>query len=345
MTKRKEDFKVWMVRAGSGSWLLDDFLTEEVVAIGWNDLGELEKGLTLEKLKKRLVENYPDDSKGRIGQSAGQIWRLYRDFKVGDKVITYDSDARMYYIGEIKSGYKFSEKLKYQHHRKVKWEEIPIERDLLKVSSKNTLGSILTIFEVPKEIWNELREAHPYYIPQEQIDEQEELLRRYEEQELEQLKEDVVYRSTEFIKDIITKLSASELEELSAGIMRGMGYKTRMTKKGGGDLGSDIMVSPDGLSMIEPIIKVEVKHKIKSKDKVSAPEIRNFVGGLRVTTKGIYISSTGFSKEAQYEAERANFHITLIDLDYLVELIIEYYEKLDSETKSLVPLRAIYWPL
>ena len=123
-----------------------------------------------------------------------------------------------------------------------------------------------------------------------------------------------------------------------------MGYKTRLTSRGS-DLGSDIMASPDGLEMVEPIIKTEVKHKTKSKDKIGAPDLRNFIGGLRPPTRGIYVSTTGFTKEAQYEAERANFQITLVDLDRLVDLIVEYYEQLDTETKALVPLRKMYWPV
>jgi restriction system protein len=36
---------------------------------------------------------------------------------------------------------------------------------------------------------------------------------------------------------------------------------------------------------------------------------------MRGHHKGIYVTTSGFSKEAQYEAERANFAITLIDSD------------------------------
>lgn len=48
--------------------------------------------------------------------------------------------------------------------------------------------------------------------------------------------------------------------------------------------------------------------------------------------------------EARYEAERANIPLTLMDLDELVSAIIEHYEKMDMETRVLVPLTKIYWP-
>jgi restriction system protein len=78
---------------------------------------------------------------------------------------------------------------------------------------------------------------------------------------------------------------------------------------------------------------------------MGAPEIRSFLGGLRANVKGVYVSTGGFSKEAKYEADRANNPTTLVDLDMLVGLIIQHYDNFDSETRALVPLKKIYWPL
>ncbi|WP_051476051.1 restriction endonuclease [Aquimarina megaterium] len=342
---KEKDFMIWMVRAGSGGYLIDEFLNEGIVAIGWDDMGRFPKNIEYDELKELLVNTYEDWTSGKIAQTAGQIWRFLNEFEFGDKVVTYDSNAREYYVGEIVSNYKYSKKFEHRHYRKVRWDDTPVDRDLLTVTSKNTLGSILTIFEISMDIWDELLSAHPAYISEEKFRELEELSKKKEElMGLQDLKEEAVSKSFEFIKDIISNLSWSETEELVAGVLRAMGYKTRMTSKGG-DLGSDIIASPDGLEMVEPIIKAEVKHKVKSKEKIGAPDIRSFVGGLRNSTKGLYVSTTGFSKEAMYEAERANFQITLVDLDRLVGLIVEYYEVLDSESRALIPLRKIYWPI
>lgn len=352
MNKKKEDFKVWMVRAGRGSIYISAFLSESIIAIGWNDVGDLNRGVTYEELKEKLNHVYPEWSQGKINQSTGQIWRFYNDFKIGDVVITYDSNVRAYFIGEIKSAYKFNKDYPQNHYRKIEWEEAPTYRDDLKIGSKNTLGSIMTVFEISKEVYDDIVNANVGYISEEELAEMHErsieaerqIKGQFEKEALESLKEDAVARSTEFIKDIVYNLNWEETELLVAGILRGMGYKTRLTSRGS-DLGSDIMASPDGLEMVEPIIKTEVKHKTKSKDKIGAPDLRNFIGGLRPPTRGIYVSTTGFTKEAQYEAERANFQITLVDLDRLVDLIVEYYEQLDTETKALVPLRKMYWPV
>lgn len=341
--KEKENFKNWMVRAGQGASVLDDFFENDIVAIGWNELGKISKDTNYEELRNHIANTYPEFSKGKVSQVLSQVWHFYKIFKPGDLVVTYDPSERAYYIGTIKSSYHHSTTYKFHHFRNIEWEVGPHFRDELTPESKNILGSIRTIFEVPQQVFEDLEHAHPAYTPDEDWEDMAELHEQYQKEEEDRIAADIVSRSTEFIKDQIVKLNWEEAEEVVAGILRAMGYKTRMTSKGS-DLGSDIMASSDGLGMVEPIIKVEVKHKVKSKEKVSAPDIRNFIGGLRNSTKGIYFSTTGFSKEAQYETERANFHITLMDLELLVETLVDNYEVLDPEIKAIVPLKRIYWP-
>lgn len=341
-TSAEQSFRIWMVRSGTGGYLIDEFLDHSIVSIGWNETAEIDPDTSYTDLKGILNMVYSDWSAGRINQSAGQIWRFVMEFEIGDKVVTYDSSARQYYIGEITSEYRYSEDFEYHHYRKVRWDETPRERDLLSLDSKNTLGSTLTIFEIPCEVWTDLEKNNAGYLTPEEIEEIEEVEDKAEELELVQLKEDVVSQSLEFIKDILSKLSWQETERLVAGLLKTMGYKIRMTSRGS-DLGSDMIASPDQLGLEEPRIKVEVKQR--TKHKISAPDIRTFIGGLRGHHKGIYVTTTGFSKEAKYEAERANFPITLIDSDWLVELIVSNYETLEPEYKALIPLQRIYWPV
>jgi restriction system protein len=338
-----ESFRIWMVRSGQASYLIDDFLQGAYVAIGWNELGLLDRNMTIHDLKTRFKEAYPDDSDGRVRQCVGQVWRFLQEFTIGDKVVTYDAGTREYYLGTITSDYKYDEAIEYHHCRTVDWLEEGISRDILSTEAKNTLGAISTIFELSGSIWKELNSAYTGDLSESDIQDLEEAVKVLEEQELRRLKDDVIYRSQEFIKDIIANLSWQDTELLVAGLLKAMGYKTRMTSKGGGDLGSDIIASPDELFLEQPLIRVEVKKRFK--DKIGAPDIRNFIGGMRGHHKGIYVTTSSFSKEAQYEAERANFAITLIDSDWLVELLLSNYESLDPEIKAIVPLRKIYWPV
>ncbi|XOV66349.1 MAG: restriction endonuclease [Fluviicola sp.] len=342
----------WMIRSGQGGYLLEEFFEHNLIALGWNEVGSLSEIKNKEELKSLFASTYEDWSQGKINQCAGQLWRFYMHVKIGDNIVTYDSSSRQYYTGTVESEYEFNEKTEFFHTRKVQWSEVPIERDDLSIDSRNTLGSILTVFWISPEIFEDIKTSNPYYMDiddkdieamnqyQEELHEEMEKLEM--EQSLELLKEEAISRSLEFTKDILISLSWEDTEKLVAGLLRTMGYKTRFTSRGS-DLGSDIMASPDVLGLEEPRIKVEVKKR--TNNKISAVDLRNFIGGMRDYNKGIYVTTSGFTKEARYEAERANFPITLIDSDWLVELIAENYEELDAEVKALVPLKKIYWPV
>lgn len=37
--------------------------------------------------------------------------------------------------------------------------------------------------------------------------------------------------------------------------------------------------------------------------------------------------------------------LTLTDANALGEIVVEYYDRMDSETRGLLPLKKIYWPV
>ena len=128
------------------------------------------------------------------------------------------------------------------------------------------------------------------------------------------------------------------MQQLVAGILRAMGYRTQVSLPGS-DRGTDIFASPDGLGLQEPRIFVEVKHRKGSK--MGAEEI---LGGRRTGDRCLYVSTGGFTKDARYEAERANVPLRLINMSELRALLLQFYEKMDAQSRALIPLRRFYWP-
>ncbi|ETT61684.1 restriction endonuclease [Paenibacillus sp. FSL R7-277] len=337
---------MWLVRAGERAYLINEFKEKQAVAIGWDQLGDIGAVNSLQEMKKLLKMKYPEYKDGKINITAGQIFRFVSEFKLDDQVLTYNPEERLYYIGRIKSNYEFKPNhiTDMPHIRRIDWEGT-VSRDVLSASARNTLGSIMTIISIPNDVQKELLKqmatgqagSNPPNQPLESVKAETE----EEAEELEIIKDDVIEKSNEFIKDKIAKLDWEQMQELVAGILRGMGYKTRISPKGP-DRGRDIFASPDGLGLEEPRIIVEVKHRSGS---MGSSHIRSFTGGLRVGDRGIYVSTGGFTKDAKYEAERSNIPLSLIDLDLLAELVTQYYDQFDSETRTLIPLRKIYWPL
>ena len=50
-------------------------------------------------------------------------------------------------------------------------------------------------------------------------------------------------------------------------------------------------------------------------------------------------------KDARYKAEHANFSLMLWDLGDLVQALVENYENADKETRTLIPLTRLFWPV
>lgn len=327
---------MWMVRAAGGGALLDEFKEKRVVAIGWSRVGDLAAYSNKKEIESTIREVWPDWSRGKVAISAGMLHRFAREVEVGDGVITYDSSRRVYLVGEVTGSYKFAstEIENYPNIHEVDWLG-EISRDVLSVASKNSLGAISTFFMISGEAAADVRrvlagEAVLETMPDDDLaGEEDELLK------------DIEAKALEFIKDKVNRLDWEEMQQLVAGVLRGMGYKTKVSPNGP-DRGKDIVASPDGFGFESPRIIVEVKHRGSS---MGSQEIRGFLGGRHKDDKGLYVSTSGFSKDARYEAERANIPLTLMDIDDLVQAVLENYERMDIDTQRLLPLKKIFLPV
>lgn len=328
---------MWMVRAGERGWRFDEFERQSIVSIGWVEMGDLSPLKSREDFLRQTAEAYPTDTRFRRANSAGQVYRFVREMRVNDDVITYSPEERVFLVGTVAGDYEFrpADSPEQPNVRRVVWRG-RVARDGLSVGARNSLGAISTLFLVPPDVASELLQAldapaatagtaAPTVPAAEQV---------------EDLYKDIQNRAFEFTKDRVNQLGWDQMQELVAGLLRAMGYKTRISPSGS-DRGKDIVASPDGLGLEDPRIVVEVKHRTAA---MGSQELRSFLGGRHDKDKGLYVSTGGFTRDARYEAERARIPVTLMDLDDLVSAVIEHYEHLDMETQRLVALRKLYWP-
>ena len=330
---------MWMVRAGEGGLAIEAFRAESVVAIGWVDLGDLSALKTRADFARAAAQAYPGHKAGQQASMAGQTYRFVREIAVGDQVVSYDRSERVYLVGEVTGGYQRQpQKLTdYPNMRPVRWLG-SVARDALSVAARNSLGAISTLFLIPPPVAREMRGVLDAARAGTRAPQPEPAPALADE--ADGLYKDVQARGFEFIKDRIHALDWDAMQELVAGLLRAMGYKTRISPSGS-DRGKDIVASPDGLGFEDPRIVVEVKHRSAA---MGSQEIRSFLGGRHDRDKGLYVSTGGFTREGRYEAERGRIPVTLMDLDDLVRSLLEHYEKLDAEMQRLVPLRKVYWP-
>lgn len=326
----------WMIRAGRSGVHAEEWLEKGIVGIGWDCGGADISSMTREQIRATYKAAHPNESRNKVAATVGQVFHFAHDMSRGCEVVMYDPQARLYHIGTVTGACTvISNGSDITYSRTVKWE-YATARDALSAASKNSLGSIATIFSVSDEVMANLNQAATSIPTCQNTAEPDNPSDNDDEEARYATFDDGIER----IKDRVLALNWEDMEHLTAGLLKAMGYCVRITPKGP-DGGRDVLASPDALGLESPRIVTEVKHR---KGTMGAPQIRSFIGGLRATDRGLYVSTGGFTREARYEADRSNIPIRLLDLDSFVRLYVEIYDRADEDTRALLPLVRIWWP-
>lgn len=136
---------------------------------------------------------------------------------------------------------------------------------------------------------------------------------------------------TSLAQDLITKitqLSPSFFEKLVVDLLVRMGYGGSIQDAGKaigktGDEGIDGTIKEDRLGL--DIVYIQAK-RWQSGNVVGRPEIQKFVGALagQGAKKGIFITTSSFTKEAKEYQPRNETKIVLIDGEQLAQLMIDF---------------------
>lgn len=128
--------------------------------------------------------------------------------------------------------------------------------------------------------------------------------------------------------DQILTMSPDFFEKLVVELLVAMGYGGSLQEAGtilgkSGDGGIDGVIKMDKLGIDQ--IYIQAKRWDRSKS-VCSPHIRDFIGALMIkgAKKGVFITTSSFTKDADGVAENPSFKVVLIDGKQLVDLMIEY---------------------
>jgi restriction system protein len=327
--------RIWVVRIPKGPDVTEKVRSENLVAIGFSIQQDIRTIDNRDKIKELYLAENPDASNRRVSSSAGQLFRFANSLRVGDWVLSPDRDKRTALFGKIMSEYDFLPdilKPGISHYRKVEWHG-EFSRDDMSISLKNSTGSLSTVFNMDKhssELFKLMNQPAVEHVP---------FVGDEEDEEVTPLYDDTKAKADDLIADIISKIDPYDFQDLVAGLLKTMGYRTRVSDPGP-DHGIDIFAHPDAFGFVKPRIKVQVKRKQAA---TSGQDIRALMGTLGDGENGLFVSSGGFTTEARNEARR-NARITLIDMDEFVKLLTENYEKLDSDCRAMIPLRKVWMP-
>lgn len=143
------------------------------------------------------------------------------------------------------------------------------------------------------------------------------------------------------IEEELVKTNPYDFQDMVAGLLRGMGYFVDWISPPGPDKGIDIVAHSDPLGVEGPRIKVQVKRQA---NRQAVDAIRGFLAVLGDTDVGIFVSTGGFTKDAEIEARgQERRRIMLLDLKKFFDLWVEHYENIPEKQRRLLPLRPVYY--
>lgn len=143
----------------------------------------------------------------------------------------------------------------------------------------------------------------------------------------------------EFVDAAIAQLDAFEAQSLVAGLLRAMDYHTTESPPGA-DQGVDIVASRDPLGL-EQRVKVQVKARPNTRS--GAPELVQLAGNVSPGERSMFVSTGASPVRPKHIQQRRA--ISRVDGQRLRELVLSYYDRLDGETRALLPLRRLYFPV
>jgi restriction system protein len=322
-----EDKRIWGIHTRND----DLFLNNKVVAIGWRELGNLsEIDNNRNAFKKKYIQVFSDDTKGRVSVVAGMLYRFCHEVQIGDYVVFPSKSNREVNIGVIDGNYVYDpNQIEYVQTRKVKWlKHLP--RTAFSQGALYEIGSAMTFFEVKNYADEFLAALNNTKKTIEGSD--------YEDDTVAATTEEIIENTKDFIlKELSRNLKGYALEEFIANLLQAMGYRTKVSQQGG-DSGIDIIAYKDELP---PRIAVQVKSQDSD---IKETVIQSLKGAMMPGDYGLFVTLSNYTKNAQ-QFLKANPIIRGINGTELVDLILKYYSSLEEKYKKMIPLKMVYIPV
>ena len=120
MDDENETIRYWVYAPGEGSYMWDDFYKRGVMAIGWNEIGDLSLFKNKSEIKEAMKKIYGPNLSYQNATHA--TWQFVNEMKVGDIIFVKKGRSQLIGRGIVTSDYFYdSEAEEYNHIRTVNW--------------------------------------------------------------------------------------------------------------------------------------------------------------------------------------------------------------------------------
>ncbi|MBQ8077781.1 MAG: restriction endonuclease [Eubacterium sp.] len=307
------------------------FLRDNIIAIGWHEIGDLKKiDANRDAFKEKYRETYPDAKKGSVANGAGMLFRFCNEVQIGDYIVFPSKINREVNIGIVEGDYVYDPgQIEYVQTRKVKWlKHLP--RTVFSQGALYEIGSAMSFFTV-KNYADEFLAALDKNFKKNFSPEAEDDSIGATAEDIEEITRDYI------LKELSRQLKGYDLENFVADLLRAMGYRTTVSPHGG-DRGIDITAYKDELP---PRILVQVKSQDGD---VKETTIQSLKGAMREGDYGLFVTLSNYTKNAQKYLNNTPI-IRGINGTELVELVLKYYEDLSEKYRKMIPLKMVYIPV
>lgn len=327
--------KYWAMRLGEGGKYVDQGRKGDFVAIGWEksaDLTWLNRGdasseQLVSKLSNEYLKNYGSNlSKNRVAMQVGQLIRFVRDMGQNDIVVVPDTARRKIMIGKITSDYQYKpnwgDECSYQHRRDIGWLK-EIDRNDVSEKLRNSLGAIMTVWSL---------ERHHAELDQ--------ILTGVKTQGVSKTVTGKALLGK--VVDRFYDMSWKDFQDFVANLLGNMGFDATTTQYVS-DKGVDVIGNLNAEGIANITLRVQVK---RVRGNVGIEEVQRIRGTLEKDEHGSIVTSGGFTKQAQEEAQAPNkVPISLIDGEKLAELLLGHYDDLDEKYREVLGVRRVNLPI
>lgn len=328
----EKETTIWGIHGGKAGVADSLFFKKSVVALGWNQMGDLSKlQPDRDAFKAAVAKAYPESKAGAIPNNAGQLFRFVHEMKQGDLVVYPSKHDRQVHIGRVKEPYRFNPdpETEFPHQHTVEWFT-SLPRTHFSQGALYEIGSAMSFFQI-KSYAEEFRAA---------AEGKSAPSLSMQDESVGAVAEEIIDSTRDFVlKRLAQELKGHPLADFVAHLLGTMGYRTRVSQEGP-DSGVDIIAHKDELGFEPPIIKVQVKSIEKT---IGDPVVSALYGKVAANEYGLLVTLGIYSNQAITFA-RNKSNLRLIDGKELVDLILQHYEQFDSRYKGLLPLKRVYVP-
>lgn len=328
--------RYWGVRMGEGGKFVEDAKRGNYIAIGWNALKNLgwlmNKERVWDDIWTELYDKYKPiyggyETEIAIGIHVGIIMNFVRALNENDIVIIPDMANGRALVGRVTGSYEYKENWEdgcpYQHRRNVKWER-EVKREDIPPKLKASLNVGLTIFNLERCKQEILVILGSIPVPT--------------------LKSKLV-TGNELANTVIERLfdlDPEQFEHFVTHLLTLVGFEATTTQLVG-DKGVDVIgtFNPEGLTDVT--LRAQLK---RVRSNIGIYEIQRLRGTLGTDEHGVFITTSGFTKQAREEAQtEGKKPIAIIDKEALADLILEHSDELDERYKQIFALSRREIPL